>query len=143
MLYLLDTDHMTFLQLQDGSEWQAIQRHLQRVGQSEVGVSVVSYHEQINGIQTKLNQAKTPTDLIPWYRRMLEMFDLYSTMNVLAFDGGSVAFVNLIKQACKDAVKPMDRRIAAIALANDLTLVTRNRSDFEKVPNLKIEDWTR
>lgn len=27
-----------------------------------------------------------------------------------------------------------------IALANDLTLVTRNRSDFEKVPNLRIED---
>jgi len=143
MLYLLDTDHMTFLQRQDGSEWQAIQWHLQRVGQAEVGVSIVSYHEQINGIQTKLNQAKTPSDLVPWYRRLFEMFELYSKMNIMAFDDASLTFVNLIKQVCKDSVKSMDRRIAAIALANNLTLVTRNRSDFEKVPNLKIEDWTR
>ncbi len=37
----------------------------------------------------------------------------------------------------------MDLRIASIALANDLTLVTRNTSDFARVPNLKIEDWTK
>ncbi len=48
-----------------------------------------------------------------------------------------------VLQALKTGVKPMDLRIAAIALANNLTLVTRNVSDFTRVPNLKIEDWTR
>jgi len=143
MKFLFDTDHMTFLQRQDGSEWQAIQRNLQPVGQAEVGVSIVSYHEQINGIQIKLIKAKVPADLPPWYRRMFEMFDLYSKMNLFTFDDAAVAVLNHLKHVCKIKIKPMDLRIAAIALANDLTLVTRNRSDFEKVPDLRIEDWTR
>jgi tRNA(fMet)-specific endonuclease VapC len=35
----------------------------------------------------------------------------------------------------------MDLKIAAIALANDVTLLTRNLSDFGKVPDLRTEDW--
>jgi tRNA(fMet)-specific endonuclease VapC len=34
-----------------------------------------------------------------------------------------------------------DLMIAAIALANDLTLVARNVAEFERVPGLLIEDW--
>jgi tRNA(fMet)-specific endonuclease VapC len=34
-----------------------------------------------------------------------------------------------------------DLRIAAIVMANEGVLVTRNRRDFEKVANLSIVDW--
>ena len=36
----------------------------------------------------------------------------------------------------------MDLRIAAIVIANQMTLLTRNTVDFERVPNLAFEDWT-
>jgi tRNA(fMet)-specific endonuclease VapC len=31
--------------------------------------------------------------------------------------------------------------IAAIALANQMTLVTHNVAEFTRVPGLKLEDW--
>lgn len=39
-------------------------------------------------------------------------------------------------------VATMDLRIAAIALARDPTVLTRNGVDFGKVPGVRYEDWT-
>jgi tRNA(fMet)-specific endonuclease VapC len=38
-------------------------------------------------------------------------------------------------------IGPYDVLIAAIALANDLTLVTHNTREFGRVAGLKMEDW--
>lgn len=35
----------------------------------------------------------------------------------------------------------MDVLIAAVALLFDLTLVTHNTKDFQKIPGLRMEDW--
>ena len=35
----------------------------------------------------------------------------------------------------------MDLRIAAITLENSGVLVTRNLRDFQRIPNLVVEDW--
>jgi tRNA(fMet)-specific endonuclease VapC len=38
-------------------------------------------------------------------------------------------------------IGPNDLMIAAIALANRMTLVTHNTSEFSRVPGLTLEDW--
>jgi len=38
-------------------------------------------------------------------------------------------------------IGPLDLQIAAIALVNDLTLVTHNTREFARISGLKLEDW--
>jgi tRNA(fMet)-specific endonuclease VapC len=40
-----------------------------------------------------------------------------------------------------EVIGPYDLLISGIALANDLTLVTRNLDEFKRVPNLRLENW--
>jgi tRNA(fMet)-specific endonuclease VapC len=38
-------------------------------------------------------------------------------------------------------IGPYDMQIAGIALVHDLTVVTHNTADFQRIPNLRLEDW--
>lgn len=43
----------------------------------------------------------------------------------------------------KNLIGSMDILIASHALSLDMILVTNNEKDFKKVPNLKIQNWTK
>jgi len=44
-------------------------------------------------------------------------------------------------QLAAQPIGPLDTLIAAIALANDLTLVTHNTREFGRVSGLQLDDW--
>jgi tRNA(fMet)-specific endonuclease VapC len=60
---------------------------------------------------------------------------------LLPFDNRAAAEFDRLRQS-RIRIGTMDLKIAAIALANDATLLTRNLSDFRKVPGLRAEDWS-
>jgi tRNA(fMet)-specific endonuclease VapC len=60
------------------------------------------------------------------------------------FDDNSIEHYGEIRALLSKAGKPIganDFLIAAIAKANNVTLVTHNTKEFIRVPNLLLEDW--
>lgn len=73
--------------------------------------------------------------------KQMKFLDLFSS---LPFDDAAALRFGEIRaqlSAIGMIIGPYDLQIAAIALANDLTLVTHNTAEFERVSGLKIEDW--
>ncbi len=62
----------------------------------------------------------------------------------LPFDDPAAEIYGQLRNALEKQGKligPYDLLIAAIALAHDVTLVTHNIGEFQRVPNLVLEDW--
>jgi tRNA(fMet)-specific endonuclease VapC len=62
----------------------------------------------------------------------------------LPFDDAAASVYAVIRTHLANAgtlIGPYDLQIAAIALANNLVLVTHNTREFSRVPGLLLEDW--
>ncbi|MBC7809280.1 MAG: type II toxin-antitoxin system VapC family toxin [Akkermansiaceae bacterium] len=137
---ILDTDHMSFLQY-DGDEAKAILLRLRSVPKDDIATTVATYEEQMRGRMARLASTNKPQEQIVMYREMKQSLQQYCFISVLDFDTtASAEFAQLRKTYPR--LGTMDLKIAAIALANNATLLTRNSRDFDKIPGLLIEDWT-
>ena len=70
--------------------------------------------------------------------------DLRQAVHVLPFDEPCAETLGRIRGAqLRQGVSyaSIDLLIAATALVHDLTLITHNTKDFQRIPNLRIEDW--
>ena len=141
MKYLLDTDHISFLQRRSSSEFIRLTLRMSQHSLSDFALSIISFHEQVIGAHSFINRAQNNTDLARGYTLLGETLSGFAKAPVLPFDAQAIAIFDEIRSH-KVRVATMDLRIAAIAISNNLVLLTRNTGDFSKVPNLIIEDWT-
>jgi tRNA(fMet)-specific endonuclease VapC len=65
-------------------------------------------------------------------------------LTVLPFDDAAAEVYGPLRAQLESSGEPLaepDLRIASIALARDLTLVTANLRHFDRVPDLQVENW--
>jgi len=136
--FVLDTDIVSLLQ--HGEE--AVVGQVSNHSVDEVATTIITVEEQLSAWYTLLRRAKAAKDLVPVYRRMTETVHFLSRLPIYTFTNTAAdAYEQLRKQ--KPRTGRMDLRIAAIALAHNAILVTRNISDFENIEGLTVVDWSR
>lgn len=137
-LYILDTDILTLLQDGDPLVKQRVESHLKQ----EIAITIISAEEQLTGWYTKIRRSHTPTTLAQAYERLTRnVCYLAQLPTILTFSEPAILRFEQLK-SLKLNVPGNDLRIAAITLEQSGTLVTRNLRDFQRVPNLVVEDWS-
>jgi tRNA(fMet)-specific endonuclease VapC len=131
MRYLLDTNAIIAL-LNDTTS--PIARRVRRHAPRDFGVSAVVVHELYYGASKsqRVEQNVARVDALQ--------------LSVLEFDEEDARQAGQIRAqlASKGTpIGPYDVLIAGQARARELTLVTHNTSEFQRVPGLKVEDWKR
>lgn len=118
-----------------------IQKRIGARAAKEFGVTIVSFEEQVKGWLAFIHRAQTPARVVWGYQSLQDTLRFFAEQQVLSFDEMAALYFQQLQQQ-RLRVGTQDLRIAAIALANRCTVVTRNRRDFERVPGLQVEDWS-
>ena len=139
-MYILDTDHLSLLGRADSPAAQRLRFRLSRLKPEERITTIITFEEQMRGWMSHLAQARSLELQIEAYQQLKEFLDRYRKITVLGFDEAAAAEFERLRKTAR-RVGTMDLKIAAIALANNATVLTRNSKDFNQVPDLQIEDW--
>ncbi len=138
--YVLDTDHVTFLENSD----LACLARFASIDYSLLALTSVTVEERVQGWMNSIRQASAPKQsarLVWAYKGLRSTVQHLAGFQIVDWtDEASERFREMRPQGIR--IGTQDLRIASIALSLDAVVVTRNQRDFSQVPGLTIEDWT-
>lgn len=138
MLYILDTDHISLLQRGHS----LVQKRFLEISESNRTTTIISQTEQFLGWWSEITRVRSEAEVARKFQYLQASLAVFNTIPVLPYDeAAATEFVQL--RSKKVRIGTQDLRIASIALSRGATVVTRNLRDFQKVPALLIEDWSR
>jgi tRNA(fMet)-specific endonuclease VapC len=122
------------------AESQRLRFRLSSLRKDKLATTIITFEEQMRGWLSWLAQARSVEQQVERYRRLKRMLTSYHDVIILDFDEKAAGELQR-RQKQRVRIGTMDLKIAALALANNATLLSRNLKDFRKVPDLKVEDW--
>jgi tRNA(fMet)-specific endonuclease VapC len=135
--YVLDTDHFS-LHLRGH---QRLRERLAVIAPDRVAITIITAEEHLRGRLAQVSKAAAGDARATAYAYLHKAIIDLAKLNILDYDApADVLYQELKRQRLR--VGSQDLRIAAITLANQACLVTRNRSDFGRISSLTCEDWT-
>src|SRR5260221_8075574 len=137
-MFLLDTDILSLLERGHPRVLQQVNSH----PVADISLSAITLQEQFKGFQKILARARNHQQIAYAYSMLVSrLLPVWSRFQVRSFPEPAILRFEHLR-SLRLHVGMMDLRIAAVALENGLTVVTRNLRDFGRVPGLAIEDWS-
>ncbi|MGI0491007.1 type II toxin-antitoxin system VapC family toxin [Alkalinema pantanalense CENA528] len=138
-MYLLDTDHLSLIQ-RGSSLGQTLLTRLIATNQP-FATTIVTYEEQSRGWLAYLSNAKTSDAQVIAYGFLQNHTLHYREIDLLPFSTAAAQIHQNLRQSYL-RLGNNDLKIAAITIAHQATLLTRNTKDFGQIQTLTLEDWT-
>ena len=129
-MYVLDTNTVAYFFRGEGR----VAERLLTTPPREIAIPAIATYELRYGL------ARIPKAT----RRAEQLETLLSWVTILPFDDSVshvAANIRVELERAGRPIGPLDVLIAATTLAANGTLVTRNVSEFDRVPNLRVENW--
>jgi tRNA(fMet)-specific endonuclease VapC len=129
-MYLLDTNTLIYFFKQEGQ----VGQRLKNIPVQLIKLPSLAIFELEYGTAKSVR----PEPQRHQIDEVLKVFEL------MPLDYKSAKSAGVIRHQLSTLGKPIgliDQLIAGIAIANDLVVVTRNVSEFSRVPNLRVENW--
>ena len=138
-LYVLDMDIAGFT----FQRHPTVLQHLQRLPDDDLVVTtIITCGEDLGGWLPACRRAPDGVARVQAYARLQRGLDFYQHWVCLPFDAAAATIFDQLRLQ-RLRVGTNDLAIAAITLAVQGVLVTRNTVDFQRIPGLVLEDWTQ
>ena len=131
--FLLDTDTIIYW---IKNKYPQIGQMIEKVGSQNIFVSSISIAELFYGAHNSEQKQKN----------LKLIAELVEEVNIIDFDsfaGGCFGEIKANLRSKGELINDSDLFIAAIAISNDLILVTNNEKHFQRIEKLKIANWTK
>ncbi len=141
-MLILDTDSLSLLDRERLLKSSVLRENLEKFSPDDIFTTIIPFEEQMRGWLAFVARSKNLEQQIYAYQKLHRFLESYRNTRVLDIDEKAVKVFRELKSQ-KIRVGTMDLKIAAIAIANSAILVSRNLADFEQIPDLTVNDWTK
>ena len=138
MFVVLDTNH--FREVAEATARAVRFSKRAEAERAEVFLSIINVQEATSGWLALINRLTAGRDQVRSYASFQKTITAFSKFSILAFDTDAAEIFHKLKRELPRK-GTMDLKIAAICLAHDATLLTRNVADFENLAGLRVENW--
>jgi tRNA(fMet)-specific endonuclease VapC len=139
--YLLDADTLERIFRSDI----AVLKHLDKTPKERVWVSSITAEEMLSGALSEINKAREQSvrrDIEAPSRYFSRLIERLRVFSILSYTNAAEQEYDAYSASTKRIGK-MDCRLAAHAMTMGFTVVTCNTADFERIPGVKFEDWSK
>lgn len=139
-MIVLDTSYVSLFQYPEDARANSLRERLLASPDRDIVTTAITIEEQMRGWLSAIHGQPDVTRQVTYYERLVGLFRFFADWRILPFDDLAASqFQSLRAQRVRIAT--MDLKIASIVLVHEALLLSSNLRDFERVPDLRVEDW--
>ncbi len=140
-MYLLDTSVVSNF-LDERRYYPQLTAKILSQPPEQIFISIITVEEILQGALASVQKVKRKSSVTYAYQYFEDLFVALHHFQILSYTPEAESIYQLLPAKIK-RIGTQDCRIAAIANANKLTIITVNVNDFVSIGIARVEDWTR